>query len=250
MPSEIPATHPRRRLLLFVDLETGGLIPGFHEIIQLGYILTDPSGRQVLASASEKAMPLHPERIQPEARAVNGFDEASWVGAPTLRDALQRMADTIAVNLGPNDDVLFVAHNTPFDIPRIQEACREQGVTLPGREYHSIDTASLAWPLVERGVLPRQRLEALVDYFGLQSEHPHDALSDAEDCRQVYIRLVELSQPLWLRARTALVGVLRGEQHPHLLRHSRPPKPTTSAATPSARSVARHLRSGHQGPGH
>ena len=46
-PAALPAEAPENWLLSFVDVETTGLLPGYHEMIDIGMILTDLQGREV-----------------------------------------------------------------------------------------------------------------------------------------------------------------------------------------------------------
>jgi hypothetical protein len=64
-------------LLAHPDVETTGLIPGHHELIDFGMVITDSDGVE-LDRLFLRTQPEHPERTSPEARAVNAFDAARW----------------------------------------------------------------------------------------------------------------------------------------------------------------------------
>lgn len=210
------------RLLAFVDLETGGLAPDA-EILQVACIITDPSGRHVLWRGVDTVTPEHPELLEPSAIAINGYTAEAWSTSVPLKQALQRITDQMGSLMAEGDSIMFVAHNSPFDVPRLTAAIEAAGLSLPPGGHHSIDTATLAWPLVKSGVLPGQSLAALCDHFGLARDHPHDALSDTDDCRQVYVRLMRLYLPLRLRlARLAHVLPDAIAQH-HQKRTAPPP---------------------------
>ena len=84
-----PAAAPTEWLLAFIDVETTGLVPGWHEMIDIGIAITESDGR-LLDTLFVRIQPRHPERLSPGARAVNAFDAARWetLGALTTTAAV------------------------------------------------------------------------------------------------------------------------------------------------------------------
>lgn len=88
--------------LLFLDLETTGhdplarigdhLIP-WHEVIDIGAVLVDQEGLEVVGEFQEKVRPIHPERCLPD--LVNNYKERAahgeWDGALALPDAIRQL---------------------------------------------------------------------------------------------------------------------------------------------------------------
>ena len=72
-----PTEAPDDWLLAFVDVETTGLIPGYHEMIDIGIVMTDLDGVEH-GSLFIRIQPEHPERTEAGARAVNAFDVERW----------------------------------------------------------------------------------------------------------------------------------------------------------------------------
>ena len=72
-----PDENPDAWLLAFIDVETTGLIPGHHEMIDIGIVMTDLDGSE-LGEIFVRIQPQHPERTDEGARAVNAFDEDRW----------------------------------------------------------------------------------------------------------------------------------------------------------------------------
>src|SRR5690606_19541372 len=98
-----------------VDVETTGLVPGWHEMIDLGVVLTDLDGT-VLDSLFLRVQPEHPERTSEGARRVNAFDPDRWraLGALSPRaavDSLRRFHRRVA----GERPTLLVAFNSHFD---------------------------------------------------------------------------------------------------------------------------------------
>ena len=99
-PSNSPADAPDRWLLAFVDVETTGLQPGHHEMIDVGVVVTDLEGVEV-GRLFRRIQPRHPERTAAGARAVNGFDARRWrqLGAVDPAEAVGLLRGFLGENL-------------------------------------------------------------------------------------------------------------------------------------------------------
>lgn len=110
-----PDQAPDEWALAIIDVETTGLVPGHHEMIDLGAIYTTLDG-EVIGRFFTRIMPEHADRISPEARAVNGFSVERWASLAAVSprsavEAFKRFHDEHA------DGRRFVltAYNAPFD---------------------------------------------------------------------------------------------------------------------------------------
>lgn len=173
--------------LLFLDFETGGLHPSTHDPVEVAVVLTDPSGRTVLAEYEAKVIPTRP--VDPKAAAVNGYSMEKWSAANAipLEQALVKV-------LGLARDAMLTCHNTPFDKSFLEYAIAKHQMRWPST-YHSNDTMALAAPLRNMGLVDNVRLETLASYFGIAHDNAHTAMSDVRACREVYLRLMEIYQP-------------------------------------------------------
>jgi hypothetical protein len=121
-----PTTETRAAFgLAHVDVETTGLDPDYHEMIDAGLIYTDLDGRE-LGRLYVRILPTHPERISEGARAVNGFDVHRRVSAGRT--------------------MIFTAWNAQFDTRFMTALLAEHGAAF--RElfhYHVLDIPSMAW---------------------------------------------------------------------------------------------------------
>lgn len=148
LPQLWPDTDPALFVLAHVDVETTGLDPAFHEIVSIGMIYTDLAGRE-LGRLDVRVMPPHPERIEPGAKAVNGFDVALWQarGAVSEAEAARRVAAFHETARGGRT-VLFTAYNAWFDQAFMTAMLARHAVTWRDLyHYHVLDIPSMAWGL-------------------------------------------------------------------------------------------------------
>ena len=89
------------------------------------------------------------------------------------------------------EGALVAGHNVGFDWAFLEAGFERAGLTLPRVDYHRLDTASLAWPLVVSGELPSMSLDPVAKLLGIERPHPHRALADARCSLAVARRLVE-----------------------------------------------------------
>lgn len=147
---QIPGPHevPEDWLLAFVDVETTGLQPGHHEMIDIGIVMTDLHGVE-LGDFFVRIQPEHPGRADPGAKAVNAFDEARWqaLGALDPAAAVEAIVD-FHQEIAADRRVLMVAFNSQFDSAFLDHLFRRNNRNW--RElYHFfvLDIPSMAWSL-------------------------------------------------------------------------------------------------------
>jgi oligoribonuclease (3'-5' exoribonuclease) len=148
-----PQDAPDDWLLAFVDVETTGLIPGYHEMIDIGIVMTDLDGAE-LGELFIRIQPNHPERTDEGARAVNAFDERRWreLEALSAEDATGRLVE-FNNEMAGQKNVLMVAFNSHFDTAFLDHLFRSQDRSW--RElyhYFVLDIPSMAWSRGNRGL--------------------------------------------------------------------------------------------------
>lgn len=148
-----PDAAPADWLLAFIDVETTGLTPGYHEMIDIGIVMTDLEGAE-LDRLFLRIQPQHPERTEEGARAVNAFDDARWrrLGAASPGDAVTAIAG-FHRRVAAGRNVLMVAYNSHFDAAFLDHLFRSADASW--RElyhYFILDLPSMAWSLGMRGL--------------------------------------------------------------------------------------------------
>lgn len=183
-PSEI---NNKDWLLAFVDVETTGLQPGFHEMIDVGMIITDLDGVPI-EKLFLRIMPAHPERTEPGAAAVNGFSVRLWQERGFVSEAAavrQMLAFTERVS--GEKELLMVGYNAWFDISFIDHLFRSQNETWRKLfHYFVLDLPSMAWGQKHRSLTGA----VLSEELGIDAEtsNPllHTGLSGAEYNLRLY----------------------------------------------------------------
>jgi DNA polymerase III subunit epsilon len=161
------------KTLSFIDIETTGLDPNKHEIIEIAVISCTPEG--VTSTWECKVAPKRIDLAHPKALEINQYCEEDWVGAKDIEEIIPTLVALL-------QDSTPVAHNASFDKSFIEKAVL--GHKIP---HHWVDTVSLAH--VAFPDAKRYSLSYLCSKLGISNEGAHTALADAERCRLLYERI-------------------------------------------------------------
>lgn len=173
--------------IAFVDVETTGTDRDKHEIIELGVVLAKQKDN-VLAITDQinvKIKPEHIESAEPAALRINGYNDADWLFASTLTDAMKTFSDKTA-------GAVFVAHNATFDYGFIEAALKK--CNLENRlHFHKIDTISIAFAILKDNEdINRLSLHALCQHYGVENKRAHSAFADAYATYEIFKHLLGL----------------------------------------------------------
>jgi len=171
------------RDLTFIDIETTGLEPDYHEIIEVAAVRLSPKTLGIVSQLEFKVRPEHPERCEPQAIQKNNYSTEDWKNALPLIEVLQKLTPVLHGSI-------LAGHNVFFDWSFLHEAYRRTQTVNPDVDYHMVDTVSLAWPLVVAGVIEKPTLRMLCDGFSISNEGAHTAGHDVRRTIEVYKHLV------------------------------------------------------------
>jgi len=180
----------KRHNLAFIDVETTGFDPETQEIIELGVVIARPTGDdamdyEIVDEIDLKIKPEHIETADPQALRVNGYDESAWIFAHSLEEAMKVFSEK-------TEGCIFVAHNLAFDYLFIDKAFQKTGVENK-LFYAKMDTISIAFAkLHKKKDIDKFRLSKLCEYFGVENNKAHTALSDARATFEVFQHLMSL----------------------------------------------------------
>ena len=169
--------------IVIFDLETTGLSPSWHEIIQIAAVRL--RGGRVVAEESFDTFVKPRERIPPFITSYTGISNAHVQGAPDAAEALRSFSRFAGQSL-------LVAHNGQrFDMPFIRESCARHA--LPTRTVGFVD--SMAFSRKLWGGRGGHGLDAVMGrlQLGLDGARRHDARGDvqvlAEAVRRMWAQL-------------------------------------------------------------
>ena len=183
--------------LVFFDLETTGLDPDLHEIIEIAAIRTSPDGLTEKARWHRLVRPEHLETATLEALQVNGYEPDRWkLEAVSLYEGLMGLAN-LCMPL-EDRDVSLVAHHAAFDWSFARPCLSIFGLKDP-LNCRIRCTQSMATPLKESWIVESTSLEALCTYFGISNQGAHRAMKDVERMRGVYLKLLEMYSTAFFR---------------------------------------------------
>lgn len=171
------------RAIAITDIETTGLDPMVHEIIEIGLFVVNQDTLEVMDKIDLKVRPEHIETAQAAALKVNGYRAEDWNGAISLKEAMILFGEKTC-------GAIFCAHNVTFDWFFVHEAFRKTGVKNE-LDYHRIDLFTLAWAKLQKKGLEHFTMNAVAKYLGIPEEpSPHRAINGAALAGEIYKKLM------------------------------------------------------------
>ena len=173
--------------LAFVDIETTAIDRDRGEIIELGVVIAKMKDGvlTVIGELDLKIQPKHIETADPVALRINGYNEADWLFAVSLEEAMKAFVEK-------TKGAIFLAHNITFDYPFIEKALVDTGLAHD-MHFHKIDTLSLAFGVLHtNGDIGKLSLRMLCEKFGVENKKAHSAFADAYATYEVFKKLMNL----------------------------------------------------------
>jgi len=164
--------------IIILDLETTGLDPFKHEILEIGAVN--------VATGETFECKVHPLRIKeadPKALEINGYNKAEWEEAFLLPNALKLLNEFVGIS-----QPYFMAYNASFDLSFLEKAYQDCALPWPFH-YHKLDLLTMAWDILEKGL--SLSLKNVASVLGIPPEPAvHRALAGALCAYQVYKKLI------------------------------------------------------------
>jgi DNA polymerase III epsilon subunit family exonuclease len=152
------------------DLETSGAAPSTGAAVtEIGAVKV--LGGEIIGEFQTFVNPGH--YLSDFITSLTGITDAMLIGAPTIDQVLPTFLDFI----GPHNETVLVAHNSPFDMGFMKAAAIAYSYEWP--DYKVIDTARVARYVLERDEVPNCKLSTLAPFFGSPTLPSHRALDDA-----------------------------------------------------------------------
>lgn len=179
---------------VIIDIETSGLDPHCHAILEIAAIFPEMDEQGYLNSVDKihfHVMPFEGAELDPKALSFTGIDPFNPLrNAVDEREALTEIFKKVRKYQKLNDcnRAIIVAHNASFDQGFINKAtnrCKLKRV--PFHPFASFDTASMAGLTLGQTVLAKACAEAGVDY---NNKEAHSALYDTEVTAELFYYMV------------------------------------------------------------
>lgn len=163
----------RNRPFCFLDVETTGTKPGYHEVTEIGLRHSEKGGLCL------QIAPRHIERAQEEALVVSRYNSADWVEAKEFRHEVGRITEFL-------EDATIVAHNAPFDVSMIHGEYDMAGLERGHLLRDVIDTMALARAFLVPLGLNRIGMGACMKFIGESYDGAHNAYDDTIFVEKLY----------------------------------------------------------------
>ena len=192
--------------LVFIDLETAGIDPNRHPIIQIAAVAIDEH-LEVL-EAFEAKVKFDPRRANAQSLRKNHYHPGVW--AKDARDAkevaldfaafLRRHAsvDVLSAQGKPYHVAQIVAHNAAFDGPFLTHWFDKLEIYLPARRLILCTMQLAMWQFMDNvSSAPKNfQLASLCEHFGVpfHAAAAHEALGDATATVRLFQAIVRQGQ--------------------------------------------------------
>ncbi len=170
--------------IALIDIETTGLSPLKHEIIELGLVIFDSRTFEILEEWNTKVKPLYPENIDPKAQALNGFNEEDWQDAPDIIPVLMEFIEK-------TKGCIFMAYNVSFDAGFLEYQLEKYEMKHE-MSYQKMCLMSMAFGKVPHDKVFSWSLRTICTYLGIVPEPKiHRGANGALKGYEVYRKLMQ-----------------------------------------------------------
>lgn len=173
----------RDKNLVFVDVETTGLSPDIHEIIEVAALVIDGKNFNEIKSFSCKIKPEHIERAEKEALKINGYSPEKWREVIPAKEAFNKVA-----NISPNG--VITGWDVAFDWEFLEHAFTREGI-IHKFDYHKIDVPSIVYSkLIKMGSFSSLSLRNVAPIFDIKLPIVHSAIEDIRATYEIFKRVL------------------------------------------------------------
>lgn len=182
-------------LPIIIDVETSGIEPAKHALLEMCVVTTELSEDGTLSRGQtyfEHILPFEGAALDPKSLEFNGIDPFQPLRyALDEEQALTNLFKPIAAAVKKNrcQRAVLVGHNAWFDLLFIKEAVKRTGVKMPLHAFTCFDTASLSALVYGQTVLAKAVKAAGLHF---DTNEAHSAIYDAEKTADLFCTIVNL----------------------------------------------------------
>jgi DNA polymerase III epsilon subunit family exonuclease len=171
-PRDVPDLSMLPERFIVFDLETTGLNPNMHEIIEFGAIRVN---RDANNHATFQAL------VKPERKVPKRITDLTGISQEMVDREGEPLAEVLAAFVEFIEDLPLVAFNAPFDMAFLQNAAKKQNLAIKNSHSCALEMARRAWP-----GLQSYRLTDLARMGHLSDVNTHRSLGDCQRAMIVY----------------------------------------------------------------
>ncbi len=183
----------RGYLPIVVDVETAGLDPRKHALLEIGinFILMNEQGEfEPGESLCEHILPFEGAELDPASLAFNQIDPYQPLRfAVDEKIGLERIFTPIREELKRTQcqRAVLVGHNAWFDLLFLNEAIKRTQLKSPFHAFTCFDTATLSGVVYGQTVLAKATAAANITF---SSEEAHSAVYDAQKTAELFCKIL------------------------------------------------------------
>ena len=176
------------KYLLAIDLETTGLDPQYHEIVEIGAVLLDNKFNE-LGTFEYLVCPEYPERalsFNDDGTVRNNLALFNWGQLMRLGEniyhTVTHLENFVRGHVRETKEVCLFGQNIKFDDGFLRAAYKQCEQDWPF-DYHAIDLVSMwyQWYMFNTGKPPESlSLKKIGEYFEIDNPTEHRALADIQ----------------------------------------------------------------------
>ncbi len=176
--------------IISLDLETTGLSPLLHQVVEISAIKITPEGK--IEIFDTLINPLVP--IAPESTAIHQINNEMVKESPLFSHIVHDFIDFIG-------DIPLLAHNAFFDIGFIIGELHRQKTLFPKNEV--FDSFKLTKELLDKKIIKSFKLSNLAKHFHLDCTNFHRSFEDSFCCLMIMLKIFQDQTKYSLQERPA-----------------------------------------------
>lgn len=190
---QIMKTRFRGFLPVVVDVETGGVEPHKHALLEMSIVLITMNESGYFSPGSshfEHILPFEGGALDPKSLAFNQIDPYQPLRfALDEKTALKRLFTPIhhALEEQRCQRAVLVGHNAWFDLLFIKEAVKRTGLSSPFHAFTCFDTATLSGLVYGQTVLAKAARAAGIAF---DANEAHSAIYDATKTAELFCTIM------------------------------------------------------------
>lgn len=170
--------------IAIIDLETTGLDPAKHEILELACVLIEADTLREISRYEARIIPKHLETADVRALEVNGYSSEMWENAIELSEALLTISKLTSY-------AYLLGYNVSFDYGFLKAAYDQTGIKDESC-YQRLDLLTLAWFRIPHLKLLSWKMKEVARYLEVPPEPAVHRAMNGVECAYAILKKLTL----------------------------------------------------------